>query len=57
MHTISVVRGKCFEYVVHSRSKSMVEIENTSRDGPKPSPAPNNSLNYEAVHNQTKCFA
>lgn len=31
----------------------MAEIENTSRDGPKPSPALNGSLNYKAVHNQT----
>lgn len=52
MHT-----GKCFEYVVQALSKSMAEIENTSRDGPKPSLTQNTPLSYKAVHNQTKHFA
>ena len=57
MHTVSVVWGKCFEYVVQALSKSMAEIENTSRDDPKPSLTQNTPLSFKAVHSQTKHFA
>lgn len=35
MHFVSAVWGKRFEYVVQALPKSVSEMENTSRDGPK----------------------